>query len=161
MYKRNDGKHMVDILFMIALFCVFAVSALMLVILGADVYKKTVSDMDQNYTSRTAFSYISEKIRQNDLDGNISVTKFGDGDAIEISETYSGTEYVTYLYMLDSSLCELGMLRDSNLSPENGDKIIELQSLQIENVSEQLYRVLLTPVEEDTITLYISTHSKK
>ena len=58
MNNKNDNRHMVDILFVIALFCVFALSALMLVIIGSNVYKKTVTNMDNNFDSRTSFSYI-------------------------------------------------------------------------------------------------------
>ena len=52
MNQRNENKHMVDVLFVIILFCVFAVSALILVMIGANVYKKTVNDMDSNFNSR-------------------------------------------------------------------------------------------------------------
>ena len=66
MNNRNQEKHfIVDILFVLALFGVFAVSALALVTIGADVYQHTVEDMGVNYESRTAVSYILEKVRQN------------------------------------------------------------------------------------------------
>ena len=65
MNNRNQEKHfIVDILFVLALFGVFAVSALSLVTIGADVYQHTVEDMSVNYDSRTAVSYIMEKVRQ-------------------------------------------------------------------------------------------------
>lgn len=42
--KSNEpSRHIVDILFVLALFCVFAASALMLVTIGANVYKQTLS----------------------------------------------------------------------------------------------------------------------
>lgn len=47
-----------DILFVLALFGVFAVSALSLVTIGADVYQHTVEDMSVNYDSRTAVSIL-------------------------------------------------------------------------------------------------------
>ena len=75
MNNRNQEKHfIVDILFVLALFGVFAVSALALVTIGADVYQHTVEDMSVNYESRTAVSYILEKVRQNDTADSISLT---------------------------------------------------------------------------------------
>ena len=57
MHFKNENRHMVDVLFVLSLFCVFAFSALMLVIIGADVYKKTAAHMDTNYASRISYAY--------------------------------------------------------------------------------------------------------
>lgn len=61
----KQKNHVVDLLFSLALFCVFAASALTIVIMGADVYQKSVNDMNRNSTIRTSLSYLSEKIHQN------------------------------------------------------------------------------------------------
>lgn len=63
---RNDSHHVVDILFVLALLCVFAVSAMILIILGANIYKVTVSHMNDNFSSRTSYAYIVQKIRQHE-----------------------------------------------------------------------------------------------
>ena len=74
MNDKTQEKHfIVDILFVLALFGVFAVSALSLVTIGADVYQHTVEDMSVNYDSRTAVSYIMEKVRQSDTADSISL----------------------------------------------------------------------------------------
>ena len=57
-HQKQEKHFIVDILFVLALFGVFAVSALALVTIGADVYQHTVEDMGVNYESRTAVSYI-------------------------------------------------------------------------------------------------------
>ena len=44
-HKTQEKHFIVDILFVLALFGVFAVSALALVTIGADVYQHTVEDM--------------------------------------------------------------------------------------------------------------------
>ena len=46
---RTQKDHVVDFLFTLALFCVFAASALTVVVTGANVYRQTVRRMDQNY----------------------------------------------------------------------------------------------------------------
>ena len=63
-HQKQEKHFIVDILFVLALFGVFAVSALALVTIGADVYQHTVEDMGVNYESRTAVSYIMEKVRK-------------------------------------------------------------------------------------------------
>ena len=59
---RNEG-HIVDFLFVLGLFFVFAFSALMLILIGSGVYKKTVDRMNENFNLRTTTAYITEKIR--------------------------------------------------------------------------------------------------
>ena len=54
-HQKQEKHFIVDILFVLALFGVFAVSALALVTIGADVYQHTVEDMGVNYESRTAY----------------------------------------------------------------------------------------------------------
>ena len=73
MQVKQERNHIVDVLFVLALFVVFTLSALVLVILGANVYRQTVSYMDENYEARTAYSYLTEKVRQNDVYGSIYV----------------------------------------------------------------------------------------
>ena len=63
MKSTRRDKSIVDMLFLLALFGVFLISALFIVLFGANIYKKTVNDMDANFSARTSVSYITEKIR--------------------------------------------------------------------------------------------------
>ena len=95
---KQEKRHIVDILFVLALFGVFAFSALILVILGADVYKSTVSSMSQNFESRTACSYITEKIRQNDVYDSVYIDDFEGTKALVFTQDIYGSQYGTYIY---------------------------------------------------------------
>ena len=55
MYKSRENQHMIDILFVLSLFCVFAVSSVVIILFGAHIYRSTVSQMDDNYTARTSY----------------------------------------------------------------------------------------------------------
>ena len=57
MYKSRENQHMIDILFVLSLFCVFAVSSVVIILFGAHIYRSTVSQMDDNYTARTSIAY--------------------------------------------------------------------------------------------------------
>ena len=154
---KKENKHMVDILFVISLFCVFAFSALMLVIIGADVYKKTVSHMDENYATRTAYAYLSEKIRQNDHTDSVSVTTFGDSDALVLTETVSGTDYYTYLYLYDGSIRELFSDTPKSLGPSAGRSIMDCNDFRISQISPDLYYFYLEDASGQSTDLYVST----
>ena len=66
---------MTELLFSIALLCIFLVSGVLVIMTGADVYRQTVRNSDRNYNLQTSVSYITEKIRQGDSNGGISLEK--------------------------------------------------------------------------------------
>ena len=72
--QSKTGTHMVDLLFTLALVCVFAASALMVVLIGANVYQNTVEGMDENFSARTSVTYVATKIRQNDTEGTAYIS---------------------------------------------------------------------------------------
>ena len=107
MNNKNETRHMIDVLFVITLFCVFAVCSVLLIAVGAKVYQNTINNMETHFTSTTALSYITEKIRQNDISGNLSIEKFDGNDALVLSSEYNGEEYCTYIYSFNGHLKEL------------------------------------------------------
>ena len=58
---KEQKTFMVDILFLLALFVLFTISSLILVSVGAEVYRQTTSDMSTNYDMRTSIAYITEE----------------------------------------------------------------------------------------------------
>lgn len=100
-HQKQEKHFIVDILFVLALFGVFAVSALALVTIGADVYQHTVEDMGVNYESRTAVSYIMEKVRQNDTADSIFLTDLENVPALCMLSEIDEETYCTYLYLYD------------------------------------------------------------
>ena len=75
MNPRQRQNHFIDVLFTLGLLCVFAASALAVVLIGAHVYQSTAADMDANYTTRTSLSYVAEKVRQHNESGSISLER--------------------------------------------------------------------------------------
>ena len=93
MKKKFENRHMVDVLFVITLFCMFAVCAILLIAVGAKVYQNTIDNMDTHFTSSTSMSYITEKIRQNDEAGALSVCTFGNENALLITQEINNEQY--------------------------------------------------------------------
>lgn len=162
MNNRNQEKHfIVDILFVLALFGVFAVSALALVTIGADVYQHTVEDMGVNYESRTAVSYIMEKVRQNDTADSIYLTTLEDAPALCMLSRIEDETYGTYLYFYDGHLKELFMREGASLGGQvlpAGTDIMELKGLTFSYVSNDLIRASLQTASGESHMFYIHTH---
>ena len=160
--NKKQGKHfIVDILFVLALFGVFAVSALALVTIGADVYQHTVEDMSINYESRTAVSYIMEKVRQNDTADSISLTTLEEVPALCMLSRIEDETYCTYLYLYDGHLKELFMREGASLGGQvlpAGTNIMELNDLALSYASEDLIRVSLQTASGESHTFYVHLH---
>ena len=163
MNQSQTRHHIVDLLFVLALFGVFALSALVLVTIGADVYQNTVQDMESNFDSRTAMAYVTEKIRQNDEYGSLSIGRLEDTDALILSQDIDGETYITYLYLHEGSLKELFMKEGTDLvgNPLSaGQTIMPLASLQMAQVSASLFTFELTTTDGEVKQLFLSPRSR-
>lgn len=156
---NGERKHMVDILFVLTLFFVFALSALTLVVLGANVYRSTVDHMDESFTDRTSYAYVTQKLRQNDEAGALSVGEFGGCNACVITQEINNTIYNTYIYAYDGYLCELLARADMDMGPEDGTKILELGEFEIEAITPKLSKIHLSFADGEEMDVYVSTHT--
>lgn len=126
-------SHMVDLLFVLALFCVFAASALMAVLIGANVYRNTVRRMDENYTGRTSLAYIATKVRQCDVRDGIHIGAVGNGaSALVLRQEIDGQEFETWIYCYDGALREVLLPADSSPDPESGQAVVEMDSFDVD-----------------------------
>lgn len=163
MNTKQERNHIVDVLFVLALFVVFTLSALVLVILGANVYKQTVSYMDENYTARTAYSYLTEKVRQNDLYDSVSIGELEGTTALVLTQEINDTTYATYLYLHEGSLRELFMRQGSDIGSDPlsaGQEILPLKDWTPEMAGDHLLHIALTLEDNTQKELYISLHSQ-
>lgn len=169
--STNQEKHfIVDILFVLALFGVFTVSALMLVTIGSEVYRHTVDDMGSNYETRTSVSYITEKIRQNDTiigtdplhtAEHISISTLSGEPALMLTQDINGETYCTYLYLYDGYLRELFMKSGSFLGDDTlsaGQEILELTSFRVQQLSDNLFSIQLTTPDGESHKVFVSPH---
>ena len=157
--NQKQEHHIIDILFVIALFCMFALSAIFLISVGADIYGKTVSHMESNFNSRTAFAYVTEKVRQADAASAIDIGQLDGIPALTITQTMGDTQYITYLYQHENHLKELMVREDTPLGPAAGQDILTLTDFCLSKVSDNLYSFSLTTEDGNTCKLYVSTKS--
>jgi hypothetical protein len=99
-------KHSLDLVVVVALFFVYATCALLLCVIGAEVYRETAATMQRNYDQRTSALYVAEKFRQNDRTGAVRVDQVNETDALVLVEKKSGYDYETWLFVQDQVLYE-------------------------------------------------------
>ena len=157
---KTRNKPVVDILFLLALFSVFLISALFVILFGAKIYRKTVSGMDDNFKSRTALSYVTEKMRQHDHIDGACVIEAPDGSMVlRLQDSIEDNIYYTYLYEKDGYLMELTAKSDFKFNKSGGQQIVETDGFIIEQVSNSLYRVKITDGDGNELTYFVSQYS--
>ena len=156
---KQKQRHIVDILFVLVLFCVFALSALMLVLIGSNVYRKTVRNMDDNYNTRTSLAYVTEKIHQFDETDAIEIGTLDSQNALILKTNTENQQYYTYIYMYNGYLKELFVSADSHLAPDAGQNILPIEDFQLKNINDKLYQFTIHVDSTNQYTLYVSTHS--
>ena len=158
MQKKN---HIAGI-FPILLFLVFTLSALGVVLFSVRVYQHIIEQSESDFASQTAVSYVTEKFRGYDTDGQIGVGEFAGHQAITLKETVSGVQYVTYIYTYDGYLREL--FTEEALSPalseNDGNRILEMQDMQITQLSDRLLKLQFMGVDGKNTEAYLSIHSR-
>ena len=164
---KHEKRFIVDVLFVLALFGVFTISALMLVTIGAEVYRHTVDDMRHNYETRTSVAYITEKIHQNDTlinnngswEGSVNISTLASEPALVLKQIINGEMYSTYLYLHDGYLKELFMKSGTYLGEDTlsaGQEIMELSEFNMEQISDNLLSIKIVSSQGDIHTIYTS-----
>lgn len=130
--------HSFDTVITLALFGLFAVCLLVVLMLGAKSYKSVVTSMQESYEERTCLQYIATKIKHYSGSDYIEVVEFGDSSALALHENIGGSDYITYIYLYDGEVKELFCEKDTELHPEAGFSIMEMQEFCIELAGDNL-----------------------
>ncbi len=159
MIRLHSSTHKIDMIFVAALFTVFAATAFLAVLIGAKQYQKTADNMNYNYEVRTAASYITEKIRQSDSSGSISITTLSDVNALAVSTTENDKNYTTYIYYYDGWLRELFVSESAVFSLDAGQKIVEISGFFASYADNSLLEITFTGTDGTDYPVYLAIHS--
>lgn len=125
--RKKPQTHTIDTLFTVLLLLSFLLFSMLVAGTGSMVYQKSTDSLNRNYTSRTALSYLAEKLRQHDQSGCIAITRLdNDLPALALYEEQSEARYCTYLYFYDGALRELFTQASNTPSVDMGTAIAEL-----------------------------------
>lgn len=157
---NKKDKHMIDSVFVICLMLLFVLCALSVIAIGATIYQKNVSSMANNNSHRIASAYITEKIRQSDINGSVRTRDLFGEKVLVMSKEINGELYNTYIYDFDGKLMELMARNDLNVVyPQSGQKIMEVKSFDIEEVSEKMFKIEIVLEDGTEDFLYITKRS--
>lgn len=161
MLKLKTPLQKADTVFVMMLFSLFAFTAFVLIIIGVKQYRYTADSMNQNYQIRTVNSYLREKIRQNDINSNISTFKVNGVDILSLSNEIDGKKYSTIIYCYNGYLREQFISEDAVYSLSTGQEIIELDNFEIEIIFSGYINANVTASNGEVSNLYLSVKSNK
>lgn len=134
---NSKNTHSVNAVFVLLIFCLFAVCSLFLVLIGANVYHQIVGKMDSNNETRASLSYVSNKIHS--ASGrDVSVASIDGQKTLVIRSDYSGREYKTYIYFHDGYLMEYFTQAENGFSAGSGDKITPVSTFTMDKNGNEL-----------------------
>lgn len=159
---KKNYQHTIDFIFPIALFFVFCASAITVLLFSANIYQNIVTNSASQFEQTTSLSYITTKIRQNDREGvdRIYVDEFDGHEALAIEQTFSDTAFITYIYEVDGELKEIFLQKGIDVSAQSGTAIMEIEHLDMEELSEGLLKFSSTASDGTTDSVIISLHSE-
>ena len=159
--RSREKNHVTELLFSIALLCVFLIAGVLVIMTGAGVYQRALQNSGQNYNMQTSVSYIIEKIRQGDRDGGISLGEISDGiPALMISSQYQDSSYTTYIYVCDGEMRELFVRDGVSADASDGTTLLEAASLELEEMDDGLLRITISDAEGNTSSVLIHPSSE-
>ena len=83
---KNIRRHPVDLFCLLLLLLLFALSAMLIAVLGSSVYRRILDRTDRTQDSRLVCAYLTQKIRQLNHVGGLSV-ETRDGVPVTLSST--------------------------------------------------------------------------
>lgn len=159
--KLSKKSHVIDAVFILCLMFLFVLSALSVITIGANIYKKNVSAMSHNYSHRIACAYVTEKVRQADNQGRVYVVDIFDQNALVLQDEIDGVLYNTYIYSYGGYLMELYARADlKDIYPQSGQKILEITSFNVDYVSDSLLSVDLILKDGEDESMFIARRSE-
>ncbi len=126
----------------------FALFSLLLVVIGAGVYRQLTSVSQENTQLRAAFSYVANKVRTNGgTAGAVRVEERDGLPVLSLRQDLEGAEYETVIYFYDGELREYFAETGREFIPEAGERIARAADFRIEESGAG--QLLFTWVGED------------
>lgn len=156
MIKENHRSF--QFVFILLLFLMIVIMSVMIILLGKDIYSSINEDRTTNYEMRVSLSYVANKIRQSDKNKNVKIESLNGENAVVIKEKYDDATYETWIYHFDNAIYEVFIDENTEFNLEDGMRIMEIESFNIEEINESLYKFTATS-NQDSTELILSLYS--
>jgi len=148
--KAKRGQR-IDTIFVLMLFCIFAMSVLMVLMLNGKIYQNMNELSRAGHNEQVSLSYIWSRVKNEDAAGKLRVGDFNGRDALCFDEKCGGVSYSTFVYFYDGYIRELFCQSGLELALEDGERVIEAQDFSVRQLESGLIKVT---AEEGSLLIY-------
>ena len=144
---KEHPSRITDVLALLCL-TVFALCVLLVLLTGADVYRKLVDRGGENYERRTALQYLTTRVRQAET---VEIGDLEGCEALMLGQSVDGEVYTTWVYCHEGWLRELYAVPGAKLPPGAGEALVEAEHFAL-TLEDSLLTVTL---ETDALYLHL------
>lgn len=144
----------------LVVFSLFALCLLLVLLTGARGYEALVRRGETTWETRTAAQYLTTRVRQGDTEGGIALEEFGGQRALVLRQQIDGEPYLTRIYCYEGYLRELFAAENGSFSPEDGEKLLEMESLSFAWDGPSL-SASFVPAEGEPVSLFWHLRSRE
>ena len=154
MGKKN---HSINMMFTILLLGIFALTAIFVAVMGANVYANSAEKLQANFDTRTSLIYLSEKIRTNPSD-DYDVREVNGNTALVLTEHVGDFVFESWIFVSNERLSEITIMQGDMVIPGTAQQIMDLKSLDAQKRDGGIEITVVT-IAGDTNTTFISGRS--
>lgn len=159
MENKERKSVIVNFISVLLILGVFAISCLILINIGLQVYQKVVVSNNENYELRTSLSYVATKIRQTDTSGRTYTEVKNGVPVLVLGEELDGSVYETLIYQYNGHLCELYREENMEYELDYGIEIMEIHDFNVELTQNGFVKLSATNSAGDSDELLIALRS--
>ena len=160
MERKKKTIYTLDFFFILSLLGSFVTTAALVIVIGALIYQSSVSSMQSDNRVRTALSYVTEKIHQNDHSKSIEIRETEGRTLLLLHNTYQNSDYITYIYAHEGSLRELTVRALDNFDYDAGQIITEVSGFSISKYERGLFAIHVSEDEGKELSAYVAAKSE-
>lgn len=157
---KKEGGHSLTGVFVFTLLGLFAAFAVILSLMGAQVYQNTVEDGTAHGEERILTSFVRSAVRNQETRGGISVEEIAGLRTLTLESLDGDTVYLTRLFCRDGMLKEWYAEKEMPFEPEDGEAICRCGSFQPE-IRGRLLTVLLTDGNGRESTVWVALRAQE
>lgn len=156
--RVSSNKGALSSAFVLTLFLLFAVTALLLALFGAEIYEDSADAAEKNSRLRASLLYVSNKLHSGDTAAGCGLLNYEDMPVLCIGEELEGEFYITYIYYYGGALREQFLHSEMPFDPACGEEIAELDDMLMQPMDAN--RIRITAVyggESRSVTVALRT----
>lgn len=117
-------------LYTIGIAALFLAGFFLLLVLGAQSYRDTVTGQDRNMETRALLAYFAASVKGSDMPGAVAVRETEEGPVLFIADGDTG--YALRIYCRDGTLLEEYAQAEAPLAPETAQVIGKTETFSVE-----------------------------